>query len=234
MSGAPRGRPRPGPGAAGTLWAVNRELLILPGAPLLAPELAGADPAAARVRGAVRAGIADLLAADPRRPVILRLAEEHQATGRIGSLAAWGAEVDLGAGRHLPELIARRMLALAGADPAAAAATDRPAAAWAHPGPALVVAEGPAALTPRAPLTELPGAARLDAACAGVAAGAPGAAAELAALDPAEARRVGLHTAPVWSALAVLAAGPAAGATRRVLLAEACLGVGYHVARWSW
>ncbi|WP_448850938.1 hypothetical protein [Corynebacterium sp. 335C] len=223
---------------------MERELVIMPGAPLLVPELAGGDEAAARLRGAVTGVLRGVLeragAAGAGRPLIVRRPDERFATGRTASLAAWGADVRVGAGNHLPELLARWALRAAGAaerDYAGAEAVAVAPDPWEHDGPLVVVADGPAALTARAPLTLIDGASDVDGACADIAAGrvTPGDD-PLAAFGPAALDRVGLGCAGVWQDLARFAGEIAgeSGTAFEVVHRDASHGVGYHVARWSW
>lgn len=214
----------------GTLRAVNEDLLIIPGTPVLVPELSAADPDAEQLRAVVLAELAELLDGyDARtvRPVIVRQARQGQATGIEGSFRAWGADVQVGAGHHLPELLARWCLSELGVPVNQIIATDRvPESA----GPVIVVAEGPAALTPAAPLTLLPEAQSLDDACLDIADGR--AVREAAAvIRDGDTETCGLYTADLWLQLAEFAA--ARDLTCTSVYRSAPYGVGYHVARWS-
>lgn len=229
----------------GSLGAVERELVIMPGAPLMVPELAGGDEAAAMLRGAVAGtlrGVLDRAAqAGAGAPLIVRRPDDRLATGRTGTLAAWGADVRVGAGNHLPELLARWALRAAGAPERVVAGAEAVAVLpdpWEHDGPLLVVADGPAALTDRAPLTLLDGAQEVDDACAEIAGGRRAAEGEalLAELGPAALDRVGLYCAGLWQDLARFAEeiGGDRDTTFEVVHRDCSHGVGYHVARWSW
>ena len=231
---------------------VTRRLLLIPGAPLLVPELSGADAGAAEVRAAVLAAARRVLGdAGPAgggasRPLIVRRPDDRFTTSHAGSFRAWGADVVVGGGTHLPELVARWVVREAGLDPEhvdVAAQLPDPfevGGAGDGDGPIIVVAEGPAALTARAPLTLLPEAAPIDDACAAIADGRfngePGHD-PFGEFGPRACDAVGLYTLGMWQDLANFGAELSLDA--RSFAAEATYrgaphGVGYHVAQWEW
>lgn len=236
------------PAGLGRLVVVRHRLLLIPGAPLLVPELSGADPAAARLRAACVAAAGAVLADGPR-PLIVRRPDDRFATTHTGSFRAWGADVDVAGGNHLPELVARWVIGAAGRDAGdvdlAAQLPDpfdfRDVTVDGEPRPIVVVAEGPAALTARAPLTLLDGAQRIDDICAAIAAGDDAALAEgsdpFGDVGPSACAEVGLGTVGVWQDLAAFGAAlrmDARDFTAHATYRDASHGVGYHVAEWGW
>ncbi|MFD5867138.1 hypothetical protein ACFWGD_00800 [Corynebacterium sp. NPDC060344] len=225
-----------------------RRLLLIPGAPLLVPELSGADAGAAELRAAVRAAVSRVLGAESgdgagrSRPVIVRRPDDRFATSHAGSFRAWGAGVEVGGGHHLPELVARWVIGDAGWDPADVDVTAQlpdPFDADAT-GPIVIVAEGPSALTARAPLTLLPDAEPIDDACAAIAEGRFGGDPghdPFGEFGPNLCDSVGLHTMGVWQDLASFGSELSLDArtfTARQSFRGAPHGVGYHVAEWEW
>ena len=215
------------PAGLGRLVVVRHRLLLIPGAPLLVPELSGADPAAARLRAACVAAAGAVLADGPR-PLIVRRPDDRFATTHTGSFRAWGADVDVAGGNHLPELVARWVIGAAGRDAGdvdlAAQLPDpfdfRDVTVDGEPRPIVVVAEGPAALTARAPLTLL-------------AEGSD----PFGDVGPSACGEVGLGTVGVWQDLAAFGAAlrmDARDFTAHATYRDASHGVGYHVAEWGW
>lgn len=240
----------------GRFEAVTRRLLLIPGAPLLVPELSGADSGAADVRAAVLSAARRVLGAGGAdgvdgvgrsRPLIVRRPDDRFATSHAGSFRAWGADVRVGAGAHLPELVARWVVRESGLDPEnvdVSAQLPDPYEVGDAGGdaaaPIIVVAEGPSALTARAPLTLLPDAGPVDDVCAAIAAGGfdgkPGDD-PFGAFGPSLCDSVGLHTMGVWQDLASFGAGlrlDARSFTAERTYRGAPHGVGYHVAVWEW
>ncbi|WP_295627081.1 hypothetical protein [uncultured Corynebacterium sp.] len=220
---------------------MTRRLLIIPGAPLLVPELSGADADAAALRAAVLAAASRVLGASSAdaRPLIVRSPDDSRATAHVGSFRAWGADVTVGGGVHLPELVARWAIAQCGRDPERVEVSARLPEPFAGDGdaPIIVVADGPAALTARAPLTLLPEAEPIDEACADIAAGRFDAGAPFAGVDSAKGVAVGLADAEIWRDLAgfgAAVANEAGSFTAEASYRGAPHGVGYHVAEWTW
>lgn len=226
----------------GRFEVVTRRLLLIPGAPLVVPELSGTDSGAAEVRAAVLSAARRVLDGIGRsRPLIVRRPDDRFATSHLGSFRAWGADVRVGGGAHLPELVARWVVRESGLDPAeVAVAAQLPDPFAAGEGPIIVVAEGPSALTARAPLTLLPDAAPIDDTCATIAAGAfdgePGED-PFGAFGPRLCESVGLHTMGVWQDVASFGAElrlDAGSFVAKQTYRAAPHGVGYHVAEWEW
>lgn len=245
---------------------MTRRLLLIPGAPLLVPELSGADEGAAQVRVAVLSAARRVLGdgagsgAGRSRPLIVRRPDDRFATSHAGSFRAWGADVEVGGGQHLPELVARWVVQESGLDPEhvdVAAQFPDPfefgdgGAEMDADGdeggpPIIVVAEGPSALTARAPLTLLPESAPIDDVCAAIAEGRfgddPGDDPDpghdpFGEFGPALCDSVGLHTMGVWQDLAAFGAELSLDArsfSARETYRGAPHGVGYHVAEWEW
>ncbi|MBV7295282.1 hypothetical protein KRX51_05025 [Corynebacterium sp. TAE3-ERU12] len=224
---------------------MSAELIIMPGAPLLVPELSGADETATAVRTHLLDALSQALAASNTAPVVVLADGPDVSSPVAGSLKPWGADITIGAGHRLAEILARWALRECGADPVAATARlglpQPDTAEYRFHADAhqvyLVVAEGPAALTPRAPLTDIPVAHDVNKACTQIAAldrvaEAQAALAGFDGSDSAAIEQIGFYTADIWHQLAELAIAtdPRAEATFHT----SAHGVGYHVARWAW
>lgn len=124
-------------------------VLIVPGSPALVAELGRGDAASRELERAARAA-----AAGDIRPVdIVCDMGPDTFTARTGTFAAWGApQVDVGGGNHLGELVARYLLGPREYRPARARVAPLDPSAL-----TVVVADGPAGLTARAPLAFVPG-----------------------------------------------------------------------------
>lgn len=194
---------------------MSATLLIVPGSPALVPALSPAHAPSTRIADAVRDAAAAPDIAEKPVDIVCPL-DEDEYTARTGSFAAWGApQVTAGGGNHLGELIVRHLLG----------ARDYRRPARAEIGQldpdalTVVVADGPAGLTPRAPL------ALLD--------DAPATHEGLQAFVAGSGELPGLHGGVVkpalWHELARLAP------RERVLLdADDSLGVGRYVGVWRW
>ncbi|AWB81748.1 hypothetical protein C3B44_04685 [Corynebacterium yudongzhengii] len=137
-------------------------VVVIPASPALVEELAPRDQASRELVAAAR----EVLGGAPHTAGIDLVASraERYYTAHTGSFAAWGAPgVTVGAGHYLPELIARYVLG----DKLSAAilevrsklATPRPERLT------VVVTDGSAGMTPRAPLALLDDAAAADTFC---------------------------------------------------------------------
>lgn len=214
---------------------VSTPVVLVPGAPVLVPELSGA--AAVDVAEGVRATTELLVSAagDATRVTVLGVDPAGRAVGDArASLVRWGAGVVVGrcgapvaADGDVPDaaLIAWWFLDRAGIDlPRRFVPVDGDPPAADAGALLVVVADGPASLTPRAPVPEDPRGVALDADLAswlrdGGALPDPG---------PVVAAEIGWWSRPAWRVLAGLVGNaPAAGA-----VSFAPFGVGYHAARW--
>lgn len=218
---------------------MSSPVVLIPGAPVLVPALSGAaavdsarqvEQVLELVREASRGcSRVVVVGADPRKRVV----------GSVRStLVRWGADVNVGRpGDPVapldavpdPALIAWWVLDRVGSDLPRTflgvhAESDSPPEA-ADDDLVVVVADGPASLTPRAPVPEDPRGVALDAALAewlrdGGALPDPGV---------AVAAEAGWWSRPAWLSLAGLV-----GRRRAVeTLSWAPFGVGYHTARWA-
>ena len=195
-------------GALGRVVRVRPNLWIVPGSPALA--LSPSDAASQRLLQAVRA-LAET--AGGRAIDIVCSLDERWHTAHTGSFKAWGGpEITVRAGNHLGELVARFALG----DPEVrevrgVIGTPDPDAVT------VVVLDGPAGLTPRAPLALVDGAPehhqRL---CRWLDGGQPEVV-DKQLLEPA-----------LWHELAALRPREA-----RLIDHDDTLGVGRYVAEWS-
>lgn len=218
---------------------MSTPVVLLPGAPVLVPELAGC--AAHEIAEQVRSAVESLSAA-------ARAVEEVEVwgadpAGRLvgdvrASLRRWGVDLEVGRGAavqavntEMPDaaLLGWWFLDRAGVDLPRSfiGIPEHQTRVPPHRDGVLVVvvADGPASLTPRAPIPEDPRGVRLDVALSawlrdGGVLPDPGG-------EIAEA--VGWASRPVWIALAGLVGGrPAEDST-----SWAPFGVGYHHALWT-
>lgn len=219
---------------------MSPSVVLVPGAPVLVPELAGsaATETAAQVGEICRMLRKAAEETDATRILVLGHDPEARTAGDVrATLARWGVGVPVGrptaplaADDRVPDplLLAWWLLDQAGIDipRSFSGITGDPADAT-EPGDAdlvVVVADGPASLTPRAPVPEDPRGVALDGQLADWLAGAgslpdPGA---------AVAAEAGWWSRPVWRVLDALVAGRQARRT----LSWAPFGVGYHSAWW--
>lgn len=220
---------------------MSPSVVLVPGAPVLVPELAG--HAATETAGQV-ARIGRMLEAAAEESAAARvLVLGHDPRARVcgdvrSGLSRWGRDVSVGrpgapAAAHDevadPMLVGWWLLDRAGIDlPRRFVGLTGPARPATEPGDAdlvVVVADGPASLTPRAPIPHDPRGVALDGQLAAWLGGSG------ALPDPGEgvAAEVGWWSRPAWQLLETLVAGRRARAT----LSWAPFGVGYHSAWWS-
>lgn len=132
-------------------------LMVMPASPALAVELAPNDAASRALLSAARTLAVDAAAAGIDQAEIIgsRLPRWH--TRHTGSLRAWGAhQVDVGAGKYLPEIMAHYVLS---AVPQITVRDSRDCLGTLDPKAlSIVVLDGTAGLTERAPLALIPGA----------------------------------------------------------------------------
>lgn len=218
---------------------MSSPVILIPGAPVLVPELSGAaaadsarevDQMSDLLREASQGASRVLVVGtDPRR---------RQVRDVRASLRRWGADVAVGrrqdppAGPDTvpdPALIAwwaldgigstlpRTFLGVDAGEGAPPEAREDELV--------VVVADGPASLSPRAPVPEHPRGVALDAALRDwLAAGG-----DLPDPGPDVAAEVGWWSRPAWLVLAALVGGRPASVAR----SWAPFGVGYHVGRWD-
>lgn len=203
------------PGALVRVVGVNQfNVCVVPGSPALVAELAPNDAAGREIVRAIRG----LTAQDSREIHIVGSRGARWRTERTGSFAAWGApHVTVGGGDHLAELVARYCLGDAEARVTEVRGTIAPFDPRAL---TVVVLDGSAGLTPRAPL------ALVD--------GAPAAHEEMArfldgrAALPDDLAGYGVVEPALWHELAALDA-----AHQRLVARDATHGVGRFVAAWQ-
>lgn len=217
---------------------MSSPVILMPGAPVLVPELSGAAAAESAIQVDVLGGLIRDASGDASRIVVLGSDQEGRHLADVSSsLNRWGADVRVGRPgdppvhyADMPEaaLLAWWLLDLAG--------TELPRSFIGVSGDSgsvptlreddlvVVVADGPAALTARAPIPEDPRGVALDAQLAAwlrVGGELPDPGAETA-------DAIGWWSRPAWLALSELVEGRVAGDT----LSWAPFGVGYHGARW--
>lgn len=190
-------------------------VLIIPGSPALVTALAPADAASKRLAGAVRETSARFsgLPVDVVCPL-----SDDEYTARTGTFTAWGApHVQVGAGNYLGELLARYLLGEREYRPAreTIGALDPDVLT-------VIVADGPAGLTPRAPLAFIDSAPEIHAALQRFIAGGTG-------LAEAETlKEAGVVKPEPWTMLAELSP-----ANAELIDADDTLGVGRYVGVWE-
>ncbi len=204
----PVAAPRGCSGALGRVERVTGNVWIIPGSPALA--LSRDDEPSQRLLSATRAlaGTAD------GRPIdIVCSLDGKWRTAHTGSLRAWGGpEVTVRGGNHLGEIVGRYALG----DPVVREV--RPHIGDVGPDAVtVIVVDGPAGLTERAPLALQPGAPEVHEAIMRWLGGAEAVVVDKHVLEP-----------QLWRELATLERDNA-----RLIDADASLGVGRYVAEWS-
>lgn len=192
-------------------------LLIIPGSPALVEELAPGDAPSKRLAATARRAAGQ--GGDDTRPVdIVCPLGEAAFTRHTGSFAAWGApQVTVGGGNHLGEIIARYLLGDHTYRPARDTITPLDPQAL-----TVVVVDGPAGLTPRAPLAFIESAPAVHEALEvflNTGAGLP---------STSNMRDAGVFDPELWSKLAQLQP-----ARCELLDSDSSLGVGRYVAAWE-
>ena len=187
---------------------MRANLWIIPGSPALA--LSPHDDASQRLLAATRA-LAETAGGHPID--IVCCLDEQWHTAHTGSFRAWGGpDITARCGNHLGELVARFALG----DPEVREVRSR----IDDPDPAaitVVVVDGPAGLTPRAPLALVPGAPETHEAIVRWLDGGEAVLVDTQVLEP-----------ELWRELAGLERKDA-----RLIDADDTLGVGRYVAEWS-
>ncbi|KGF25090.1 hypothetical protein CJ203_07090 [Corynebacterium tuscaniense] len=197
------------------LQGVNQfNVLIIPGSPALVPELAPRDDAGRKLVSAIRA----LIENDARPIHIVGSRDSRWYTQHTGSFAAWGApQVNVGRGNYVAELVARYCFG-----PAVARVTDSRGTLKPFDPEVLtiVVLDGSAGLTQRAPLALIEGAEATHEQMARFLDGK--------ATLPKDLAKHGVIEPALWEELA---AQPAKN--EQLIVADASLGVGRFVATWE-
>lgn len=194
---------------------VTAEVWIIPGSPALVRELAPSDGASARLLAACRALAKSEAAGRGRCLDVVCSQDERWSTEHTGSFRAWGApQVQVRGGNVLGELVARYALG----DPRVREVRGE----IGRPDPdavTVLVVDGPAGLTDRAPLALVDGAPQQHERLCGWLGGAP------AGVDK---HMPGVLEPQLWHELANLAP------TRAELIDhDDTLGVGRYVAVWQ-
>ncbi len=128
-------------------------LIVMSASPAQVRDLAPGEDASAELARRT-AELAARLAGGARPVELVASRDERWRTGHAGSFRAWGApQVDVGEGNHLPELVARHVLR------GLEISSVRPRLGNVNPRAlTVVVADGSAGMTARAPLALLDGA----------------------------------------------------------------------------
>lgn len=195
-------------------------LMVMPASPALAVELSANDAASRALLAAARSLAVEAAAAGITAVDIVGSQDQRWYTAHTGSLQAWGAATDLGGGNFLPEIMARYVLHSV---PQLSVRGSREAIG--QPDPAaltIVVADGSAGLTERAPLALVPDAQAAHEWCEEMLMGASASRAgewlsQRGVIEPA-----------LWEELAGLRPKKA-----QLLATDATLGVGRYVAGWE-
>ena len=218
---------------------MSSPVVLIPGAPVLVPELSGAAAADSARQVEHTRELIHEASRDRTRVVVVGTDQQLRAgAGTRTSLIRWGADVSVGRTQDPPAepgtvpdaaLIAWWLLDTSGSDlPRTFSGVygQSPTPPEADRGDlVVVVADGPASLTPRAPVPEDPRGVALDAALADwVRTGG-----DLPDPGPDVAEDIGWWTRPAWRVLAGLVGHRRAAES----VSWAPFGVGYHAARWA-
>lgn len=190
-------------------------LLVVPGSPALVRELAPRDEPSQRLLQTVREISSNL----PNTMEIVCSHERKWATAQPGSFGPWGApDVCVGDGHVLGELIARYCL------PNVTVKASRDSLSPLNPSAlTVVVIDGPAGLTARAPLSLLPSAHRVHEQLQLLLAGK-----EHQQIDEGQMLEAGVIEPQLWRELQTLRPESAT-----LLDTDDSLGVGRYVAYWE-
>lgn len=196
-------------------------LMVMPASPALAVELAPNDAASRALLAAARTLAVEAAAAGINEAEIIGSRSPRWHTSHTGSLRAWGAhQVHVGAGSYLPEIMAHYVLSTV---PQITVRDSRDRLGAPDPKVlSVVVADGSAGLTERAPLALIPGAQEAHRWCEEVLMGAS------ASSNAERLQQRGVEEPELWLELA--------GCTPKcaqVKAADATLGVGRYVAGWE-
>ncbi len=217
--------------------ASGGDLVVVSGSPAQIPALApNHAPSTALAHHAIEA-LADALRRQPRGIAVVSQRSQRWYTAHRGSFRAWGApDVVVAKGHHLGDLVAMYLLeqaVLAAKIPPAAVDIEEVEFLDHIPQPSggltVVVADGSAGLTPKAPLSLLQNAAPTQDWCEAL----------LGAQMPApmtqqDLTQGGVIEADMWLELYRFGTGPAgAGLKRSLIHRDHSLGVGRCVALWS-
>ncbi|MDU0477888.1 hypothetical protein QVA66_01390 [Staphylococcus chromogenes] len=195
-------------------------VLIVPSSPALVSELAPADQSSRQLKQAAVAQLRTLGDYPHLRLAVLGQRTDHTRTQRTGSFAAWGAPSISGLqGEYLCDLLASYLLRCAGINLSCA-----PVNSMDHNADVLiVVVDGPAGLSDRAPLALIPSAGERMQWCRSVLLGQTSVPA-----SEAELQADGLIQPEIWQQLhGVTPNRP------RILTESMEHGVGRIVARWE-
>lgn len=149
---------------SGTHW--ERIVALLPPTPLLIPEATGHAKYPAQLRTEIDRARQWMLPTDG--PITIAFhPDDSMATCHVGSLKAWGIDVNVGAGTYLPDLVLRALLRRWGYDGEIVSVDIHDAQFLADDGspldgPLLIAADGGAGLHPDAPLGDVPEAWALE------------------------------------------------------------------------
>ncbi len=139
----------------------KRIVALLPPTPLLIPEVTGHALYPARLRTKIDRAQQWILPTDG--PITIAFhPDESMATCHVGSLKAWGIDVNVGAGTYLPDIVLRALLRRWGYDGEINSVDISGVQFRTDDGPLLIAADGGAGLHPDAPLGDVPGAWALE------------------------------------------------------------------------
>lgn len=195
-------------------------LMVMPASPALAVELSANDAASRALLAAARTLAVEAAAAGLTQVDIVGSQDKRWHSAHTGSLQAWGAATDLGGGNFLPEIMARYVLHSV---PQLHVRSSREHIGQPDSGAfTVIVTDGSAGLTERAPLVLVPGAQEAHEWCEEVLMGASasGAGGWLS--------QRGVEEPVLWEELAGLQPKKA-----QLLATDATLGVGRYVAGWE-
>lgn len=139
----------------------ERIVALLPPTPLLLPESTGHADYPARLRTEIDRAQQWILPTDGYITVAFH-PDESMVTRHVGSLEAWGIDVNVGGGTYLPDIVLRALLRRWGYDGEIISVDIHNVQFLADNGPLLIAADGGAGLHPDAPLGDVPGAWALE------------------------------------------------------------------------
>lgn len=203
-------------------------VVFLPGSPALISELSPSDDASRRLLSSAVEVISHATTSSDRPIHVVSSQEKRWYTAHRGSFRAWGApQVDVEEGHYLGELVARYVLSQANIPQSAVTKTRGHIGELNSEALTIIVVDGSAGLTARAPLALLDSAEEINQWCQEVLRGNK---AQVGTVEVSEHKLVeaGVLEPQIWQELAGMQPRKA-----KLIDVDCTLGVGRYVAAWE-
>ncbi|MGP5110319.1 hypothetical protein ACTXJT_00310 [Corynebacterium casei] len=203
-------------------------VVFLPGSPALIPELSPSDEASRRLLSSAVEVISHATTPSDRPIHVVSSRDKRWYTAHKGSLRAWGApQVNVEDGHYLGELVARYVLSHANISQSAVAETRAHIGELNSEALTIIVVDGSAGLTARAPLALLDSAEEINQWCQEVLRG-NNAQVGTEAISEHKLVDAGVVEPQLWQELAAVQPRKA-----ELIDVDVTLGVGRYVAAWE-